>query len=69
MQEQRSYWQGVKARVLPALAVGLTAPAGAWLADDDIGPASLLVVFLVTFAAAALLPPQLPRQDRRQPNA
>ena len=69
MQQEESYWLGVKARVLPALAVALAAAAGAWLADDDIGTVALLVVVVITFAAAVLLPPRLSRRSHRQPDA
>lgn len=69
MHEQRSYWQGVKARMLPTFAVGLAAAVGAWLADDDVRRLALLVVVLVAFAAGVLLPPRLSRRDDKRPDA
>jgi hypothetical protein len=64
MHKQRSYWQGVKARVLPALSVGLVAAAAVWVADDSIKRVALLFVFFVGFVGAALLPSRSPRRDR-----
>ena len=49
MHKQRSYWQGVKARVLPALLVGLVAAAAVWVADDSIKRVALLFIFFVGF--------------------
>jgi hypothetical protein len=59
------YWQGVKARVLPALFVGLVTAAAVWVADDSIGKVALAVILLVGFLSAALLPSRPARRDRR----
>lgn len=59
------YLQGVKARALPALVVGLVTAAVVWVADDSIRRVALAVIFLAGFLSAALLPSRPPRRDRR----
>jgi hypothetical protein len=69
MHKQRSYWQGVKARVLPALLVGLVAAAAVWVADDSIKRVALLFIF----SSASLVPPCCrrgpPDETARRPGA
>jgi hypothetical protein len=51
--QDRVYWQGVRRRVLPAVAVGLIAAVILWWLG---GIEAAVFVGLATFAAAAFLP-------------
>jgi hypothetical protein len=60
MQRERSYWRGVKARLLPAFAAGLVAGLVlCWLNDAEVG----ILSGLAAFACAALIPPRSSRRD------
>jgi hypothetical protein len=61
VRDDRSYRQGVQARLLPALAAGVVVALVLWLVDDA---GSGVLVGLLSFITTALLPPRAPRRDR-----
>ena len=56
-----AYWQGVRARLLPALLVGAVVVAVGWLLFD-LG--SALLCGLASFLSAALMPTRPSRRDQ-----